>query len=41
MLERIFQLMEEIIVLNDKLSKDEKLHVDFIEDIQKYLDGEY
>ena len=41
MLERIFQLMEEIIFLNDKLSKDDKLHDDFIQDVQKYLDGEY
>ena len=33
--------MEENIVLNDKLSDDDKLHVDFIEDVRKYLDGEY
>ena len=33
--------MDEIIVLNDKLSDDDKLHVDFIEDVRKYLDGEY
>ena len=41
MLDRIFQLMEDIIVLNNKLSEDEKLHADFIDDVQKYLDGEY
>jgi|TARA_B100000073_G_scaffold324793_1_gene308022 hypothetical protein len=41
MLDRIFELMEDIIVLNNKLSEDEKLHADFIDDVQKYLDGNY
>ena len=41
MLDAIFNHMEQIIMLNNKLSEDEKLHVDFIEDVQKYLDGEY
>ena len=41
MLDRIFELMEDIIVLNNKLSEDEKLHQDFSDDIQKYLDGNY
>jgi len=41
MLDRIFELMEDIIVVNNKLSEDEKLHADFIDDVQKYLDGNY
>lgn len=41
MLDKIFELLEEVIVLNNKLSEDEKLHQDFTDDIQKYLDGNY
>tara|TARA_B100000073_G_C23502349_1_gene480276 strand:- start:328 stop:483 length:156 start_codon:yes stop_codon:yes gene_type:complete len=41
MLDKIFELLEEVIVLNNKLSEDEKLHQDFSDDIQKYLDGNY
>jgi hypothetical protein len=41
MLDKIFELLAEIIVLNNKLSEDEKLHPDFSDDIQKYLDGNY
>ena len=41
MIEKIFELLEEIIFLNSKASNEEKLHQDFINDIQKYLNGEY
>ena len=41
LIDRVWDTMEHLVELNDKLPKSEQLHEDFINDVKKYIKGEY
>ena len=41
LIDRVWDTMELLVELNDNLPEDEQLHEDFINDVKKYIKGEY